>query len=234
MSGHIPPERMHDLVDGLVPEAERRALDEHLSSCPACRDELARLRELVGALGALPTDAETPSGLWAGIEARIGATAPADATSAATVVPFPGTRQAARRVSLTLPQLAAAAVVVAVVSAGLVWATLSGRGGAEPELARTEEADAGATARMVASGGGYAQALAELESIVQRGRASLAPETLAALERSLATVDSAIAEVEEALRNDPNSELLARLLATHQGAKLRTLRHAAARLEPRV
>ena len=233
MSGHISTEWMHDVVDGLVPEAERAAVDDHLRSCATCRDELARLRELVGALGALPTDAVAPAGLWTGIEARIEGTTPAEGASGATVLPFPSARDARRRVSLTLPQLAAAAAVVALVSAGVVWAALSGRGATSEGLSRTE-AVAGSTARMVASGGGYEQALAQLESVVERERASLAPETLATLERSMATVDSAIAEIQEALRNDPNSELLARLLANHQGAKLRVLRHAVARLEPSV
>jgi len=233
MSGHISTERLHDLVDGLVPEAERAALDDHLRSCAMCRDELARLRELVRALGALPRDAVAPTGLWAGIEARIEGTAPAGDASGATVLPFPGARDARWRVSLTLPQLAAAATVVALVSAGVVWGALSGRGTTSEGLVRTDT-DAGSVARMVASGGGYEEALAQLESVADRERAKLAPETLATLERSMATVDSAIAEVQEALRNDPNSELLARLLANHQGAKLRVLRHAVARLEPSV
>ena len=231
MSGHISTERMHDLVDGLVPDAEREPLEDHLRACASCRDEVATLRELVGELGALSGAAAAPAGLWAGIEARIAATGPGAAGAA--VLPFPGARNARRRVSLTLPQLAAAAVVVAVVSAGVMWGTLSGRGAASTQAAGAEE-DPGSTARMVASGGAYAEALAQLEILVERGRESLAPETLATLERSLATVDSAIAEVEQALRNDPNSELLARLLANHQGAKLRVLRHAAARLEPSV
>ena len=232
MSGHISTELMHDLVDGLVPDAERERLDAHLRSCAPCSDEVARLRELVDALGGLSGDAAPPAGLWAGIEARIEGTAPGAAAPEATVLPFPGTGDARRRVTLTLPQLAAAAVVVALVSAGLVWTALSGRGpSGQPARA---DADVGATARMVAAGGGYEAALARLEAVVERGRATLAPETLATLERSLATVDSAIAEVEEALRNDPNSELLSRLLANHQGAKLRVLRHAAARLEPSV
>jgi len=232
MSGHIPTERMHDLVDGLVPDAEREPLETHLRACASCRDEVAKLRELVGALGALPGAAAVPDGLWAGIEARIEGTSPG-AASGATVLPFPGATDARRRVSLTLPQLAAAAVVVAVVSAGVMWGALSGRGAASTQAAGAG-GDPGSTARMVASGGGYYEALAQLEALVEQGRASLAPETLATLERSLATVDSAIAEVQQALRNDPNSELLARMLANHQGAKLRVLRHAAARLEPRV
>lgn len=233
MSGHISTERMHDLVDGLVPEAERTALDDHLRSCAACRDELTRLQELVGGLGELPSEATAPAGLWEGIEARIEGMAPGTAASGATVLSFPSAKVARRRVSLTVGQLAAAAAVVAVISAGVVWAALAGRGAPSPVLAGTE-ATAGATARMVASGSGYAEALGRLEAVVERERAGLAPETLATLERSLATVDSAIAEVEEALRNDPNSELLARLLANHQGAKLRVLRNAVARLEPRV
>lgn len=233
MNGHISPERLHDLVDGLVPSAERAPLEEHLRTCGSCRDQAARLAGVVEALRGLPKEAAAPQGLWAGIEERIAGTAPGAGEGETRVLPFPGAGAVGRRISLTVPQLAAAAGWVAVLSAGVVWSALSGPGVPTPG-AGVAETETGAAARMVAGGNGYDEAVARLQDVVARGRDVMAPETLAALERSLATIDAAIAEVEEALRQDPSSELLARMLVNHQGAKLRALRQAATRVEPRV
>ena len=51
MNGHISPERLHDLVDGLVPSAERAPLEEHLRTCGSCKDRAARIAGVVESLG---------------------------------------------------------------------------------------------------------------------------------------------------------------------------------------
>jgi hypothetical protein len=79
--------------------------------------------------------------------------------------------------------------------------------------------------------GGYLEALAALEQIVAGGRSVLAPETLATIEGSLRTVDAAIADVEQALADDPNSDLLIRMLAAHRRTKLGVLQRAAAAVQ---
>ena len=55
---------------------------------------------------------------------------------------------------------------------------------------------------------------------------TLAPETIAAVERSLRTIDAALAEAREALARDPASETLARLLVAGHDQKVELLRHA--------
>ena len=54
----------------------------------------------------------------------------------------------------------------------------------------------------------------------------LAPETVVAVERSLQTIETAIAEAREALARDPGSETLARLLVAGHDQKVELLRHA--------
>jgi anti-sigma factor RsiW len=60
MSG-APPSSNHDqfearlseLADGTLSDADRRAVEEHLESCPSCRSDLAELRKTMDALSGL-------------------------------------------------------------------------------------------------------------------------------------------------------------------------------------
>jgi hypothetical protein len=92
----------------------------------------------------------------------------------------------------------------------------------------------GPAARAASSGGGgYDEALLELETIVDQGREFLAPETLASLDHSLRTIDDAMAEIRRALAADPANEVLARMLVRQQRSKLRVLTQAATGLQAR-
>ncbi|HSG08521.1 MAG TPA: zf-HC2 domain-containing protein [Longimicrobiales bacterium] len=234
MNPHVTLEYMHDLVDGLVPPAEEAALRSHLSACSTCRDEFASLEAAVKALRDLPGSAQAPDGLWSGIESRIDAVYDA-ASPGPKVLPLSGAR-GPRRFSMTLPQLAAAAVVVSLVSAATVWTALSrGTGQSRVEIFSAGSGVLGPSARVVRMGDtGYAETVARLQAMIDQGRDVLSPETLATLETSLRTIDEAIDEVRQALEADPSSELLARLLTNHQQSKLRMLRQAAISVQPRT
>ena len=58
-------------------------------------------------------------------------------------------------------------------------------------------------------------------------RPYLAPETLLALDQSLAQIDAAIEEINQAITNDPSSELLHSMLVNQQRTKLRVLSQVA-------
>ena len=60
------------VCDALDP-AERAAFEEHLDECPACRQEVAELREVAAALGAAAA-ANPPERLKAAVDARIAVT----------------------------------------------------------------------------------------------------------------------------------------------------------------
>ena len=51
------------------------------------------------------------------------------------------------------------------------------------------------------------------------------------IEESLATIDDAMADIESALADDPNSDLLQRMLANHQRMRLGVLQRAAAAVQ---
>lgn len=240
MSTHLSIERMNDLLDGLLPAAEADAARAHLDACGVCRQDFAVLSETVAELRTLPRDARPPEHLWGDIEARIqGRPAVRAEEETATVLAFPGTPAAppARRgILLSVPQLAAAAAVVALVSAGLVYSAVSGGGmQVTPAQAPEQGPVIGPAARAASSGSaGYDQAIADLEALVERGRETLSPETVATLEASLASIDQALADVRDALRDDPSSELLMSMLVGHQTSKLRVLRQAAAGIQGRT
>ena len=58
-------------------------------------------------------------------------------------------------------------------------------------------------------------------------RATLRPETVAAIDRNLHTVDVAIAELKDAIARDPRNPALRQLLATSYRQKVELLKHAA-------
>jgi hypothetical protein len=136
-------DRLSDYLDGDLPDEERRAVDAHLRSCAECHAVLNDLKRVVAQAQALAAAPRPPAAdLWAEIAARIdssrrgglsgrsslsrwSAEGAAEGAGAAAehkldgALPF-GPR-VPRRIVLTLPQLAAAAVVVAAVSGGIVW-----------------------------------------------------------------------------------------------------------------
>lgn len=232
MTEHIEDGRIHDLVEGLLSPSERETVEAHVAGCPECRETAAALTALRAAMEALPGRATPPEGLWRAIEERMGGMAPEGPTRERDVLPLAAALPR-RRLAFSIPQLAAAAVVVSLLSAGAVWVAMGGSGASRTmaEMA----APLGGAARAVSSGeASYESAVAELEQVLEEGRDLLAPETVAAVERSLATIDQAIAEVREAMRGDPSSELLARLLVKHQGSRLRVLRQAATLARPQI
>jgi anti-sigma factor RsiW len=232
MSEHISTEKIHDLLDGLLPAAAEADVRAHMDGCTPCREELARLEEVVTAVRGLPLSAKAPEGIWEAVQARVG-DSPPGAADDVQVVDFPGAASPRRRFQFTLPQLAAATLLVSVLSAGSVWMAVSGL---DSRSAPTVAAGgAGSPAARAASLGdaGYAEAVAELEAILEQGRGLLAPETEATIDRSLQDIDEALAEVEAALREDPSSAALGRMLVNHQRARLRLLGQAAVAVRAR-
>ena len=239
MSEHPTSERLHDLLDGLLEGPEMDATERHLEGCATCADRLAELSALLDALGGLPSEARPVRDLWPEIADRI-----ADRIAAgqgggegipAKVLAFPAAGRgdhahARRRVSATVPQLAAAAVLVSLLSAGSAWWVLSRSPGAVGPVAATPESVETPAGRILPAAAPLDVALGDLEMALTEGRDLLDPETLAVLEESLAAIDQAILEAREALASDPNSELLNRLLINHQRAKLRVLQQATAGL----
>jgi len=248
---HVSTSRMHDALDGRLDAAQLARIESHLQACPPCRETYAGLSETVRAVRALPPSATPPEGAWEAIAARISgsptrAERPGAERRLAEVVRFPVLASRARRFAFSAPQLAAAALVISVLSAGSVWVAMSRTGSGGPPAGSSASAESsaprgvaglpeGPAARVVSSdGAGYAEAVSRLEEVLVAGRGVLAPETLVSIEQSLRTVDAAIAEIESALVADPGSDMLRRMLAAHRSTRLGVLQRAASAVQAEI
>lgn len=208
--------RLSEYLDEELDRAERSACDAHLVSCAACRSTLQALRQVVARAQAL-TDERPPADLWPGIEAGL---------ERRTVARL---RKVLRfRLPFTLPQAAAAGILLAVVSAAVVWLVQP-----RPQIARPEPAQAGSEAVTAVVGANFAdesydRAIADLERTLAERRAELDPKTVASIERSLQTIDRAIAEARQALDADPGNVYLNGYFASTRRRKLDLLRQASA------
>lgn len=72
----------------------------------------------------------------------------------------------------------------------------------------------------------YAATVAELREALEGQRAALAPSTVRTVERSLAVIDSAIAEARNALAADPANAALVDILSAHYERKVDLLQRA--------
>lgn len=218
-------DRLSDYLDGELETAEHVALEAHLGGCAECRRTLEELRAVMRRASAL--EARLPAGdLWPEIAARIAAPGP-------RIAPAPARpRWRAPRWSFSLPQLAAAAAVVAVLSAAGMWLVL-GRGPAPgPRTAAAPEA-----ARLVAGAAvqpasfevrRYDAAIAELETALREHRNELDPATVRTIEQSLRTIDQATEQARRALAADPANPYLNGHLAAQLRLKVDVLKQATA------
>jgi hypothetical protein len=234
MTRHLNDGQLNDFREGLLKPEEREAVRDHLEGCPQCREELEGLSKLADDLATLPLEAEPARDLWPQISWRMEG---ADRTTmarpesgtldqgAVVGAQIPSTRRG-RWVSLPAWQLLAASIALMVVSGATVWAFLSG--GAD--LGFSTGTSAAMPAQSVGweeAYGGYDEAVADLEDVLEKGREILDPETVRVLEESLEAVDLAIEEAGAAVRQDPASPVLQRFLADNLRKKMDLLRRAA-------
>lgn len=181
-----------------------------------------RLDELTAAL---PREMAPPPDLWPAIRAEL---APRSARTARWGGGW---------------RLAAAALFIAASSSILTLLAVRGNDGADrpPVVATSDPAPAhpstGAPARLpahlVIAERGYARSIDALWRTLDERRDSLAPSTVATVERSLRIADSAIAEARTALEQDPANRVLADLLVSNYERKIDLLRRAT-ELAPRT
>lgn len=217
MTDHLSFDRLSELADeGLAP-AVASAAHAHLRGCEECASRMASFSALRESAAALPREVAPPEDLWPAIH---GAMTPR------------GT--ATRRTRWTGRRFAAAGILIAVASSALTYAAIVG-GRTRPEVA-VATAPSGAMAadptppavpaRFAAAERRYVESVAELQRTLDQRRASLAPETIAIVERSLRVSDAAIAEAREALARDPGNRALTVLIASNYERKIDLLRRA--------
>ncbi len=212
-------ERLSEYLDGELEADEARWVERHLETCAACARTLEDLAAVVRRARGLPARTP-PRDLWAGIETGIeaGIEAGIETGIEARIAP-PGRR--GRRVALSVPQLAAAVVLVASLGAGGHWILAGG----SPGAGRTDLAGSGGSSGVTLAGGvpgdaraaRYGEAIAELERALFDPANDLPPGTAARIRRALATIDRAIEDARRALAITPGD----RYLRAHMDATLR-------------
>ena len=250
-------DRLSDYLDGELPADEQRAVEAHLRACAHCTDVLNDLKRVVARAQAAGDITRPPQAdLWAGIAERIDARQTPASTGPAGPMDHVAAfhRRAWRRIVFTLPQLAAAAMVVAAVSGGLVWQLRPAMTGtpkgvpydrsmsadatpspaeAPPDVGRPfrgAEPD-GSSMRIETVGMADAQydaAVADLENALKTGRGRLDSSTIAIVEHNLQIIDQAINQAREALVGDPANTYLSGHLVEARRRKLDLLRRATA------
>lgn len=226
MNDHLDYE-LSDYLDGALSGAELERAESHLAACAECRETLDDLKRLVRRAGSLD-DRAPERDLWAGIAARIATESTAD------VVPLDSRR---RRVSFSMPQLAAAALVLMGLSAGaalMVRAPSPVAPAVTAALPASEESgESGPVARNVNERIGravssYESAIGEMQQTLDERRGQLDTSTVRVLEQSMKTIDSAIAQARDALSRDPGNLYLNGTLKRALDRKLGVLRQVTA------
>ncbi|MBI3401034.1 MAG: zf-HC2 domain-containing protein [Acidobacteria bacterium] len=239
-------DQLSEYLDDELDAAGREAVEQHLRGCADCRAVLNDLKRVVAQAQTIPPS-PLQADLWDGVAAGIQGTgrkgAGVDAAHPSTPVPF------RRRFTFTVPQLAAAAVVLMAVSAGIAWqiadrsaqraqSTVAAGGtrtdnGADvttaPVVALERDTPAGASIVQVAyADAQYDAAVADLEKALKQGRGRLDASTIAIVEHNLQIIDQAIAQAREALSADPANSYLSGHLVEARRRKLDLLRRATA------
>ena len=218
-------DQLSDYLDDELSAAERASVEAHLAECAECARTLASLRRIAAEASSLPPR-PPENDLWSGIAAR-------------TVQ--------RRRVSFTIPQLAAASLLLAALSGGAVVLVLGSNGRsqtAQDQGTTTPAADdsqpfRGSVSAELGSDTGlanvvnvadaqYDEAVAELERALEEGRGRLDATTISVVEQNLSIIDLAIAEARGALMSDPSNGFLSGHLIEARRRKLDLLRRAAA------
>ena len=213
---------LDDYVTGELTEEARGPVEDHIAGCEICSAEVESLKRILARAADLPKSIDPPAEAWSNIRSAIERDEKAVRMHSARSYDF------WRRPYL----LAAAAVLVAVLSSAGTALYLSGRGsGAQGSHPTASNSGADATPATLAAftieENNYLRTAAILQDLLEQQEGSLAPETVAQLKASLRTIDEAILEARNALARDPANKMLVEMLSATYRQKVDLLRRTA-------
>jgi hypothetical protein len=232
--------RLSEVLDGELSDPDRESFEAHLATCAECARTLEELRAVTVEARRLE-DRAPEVDLWPGIAARLRPRRAARITSLLERI-----RSGSPRFELSVPQLAAAGLLLVVLSGGGVWLAMRGTAPrSTPALATRvtpERAPSGVTSSgprlfpHVSSGSSaayadfdearYDAAVADLERALRDHGSELDTATVRVLEQNLAIIDRAIDQARRALEADPANPYLNDHLAEQLMQKVRLLQRA--------
>ena len=210
-------DRLSEYLDGELSLPEREALEAHLLSCADCGRTLEELRAVVARAGQV-IDREPARDLWPAIAARL-------QTPDLELAPIATSGK--RRLSFSIPQLAAASIVLMLMSAGTMYMMLEDDAAAPvaAEQPVVQSSPAQVSVRSVTRR--YDEAVQELELALEHNRSQMDTATVRILEKNLAIIDRAIADARAALGQEPANPYLTKYLDAAMQRKVQLLRRAA-------
>lgn len=205
---HLTFEQLSDLAESRdlrVESVEGR----HIAECSACRETLRKVRELLAAARTLPRDIAPPAEVWTALRSRVG-------------------RTARRRTGSfwRAGWIAAAAAIVLFVGTAVILPRNAGKAKASKLARQTPVGGLASPVVLSNVDRTYSATLSELREALDTQRSTLAPTTVRIVERSLATIDTAIAEARGALASDPANQALVDILSAHYERKVELLQRA--------
>lgn len=214
-------ESISDYIDGLLEMGEQTSVERHLAACEPCRAVRDDLLQMVHFSRQLPL--HTPSSaVWARIQSSVAAEQPSGF--------FPKikawfSRLESRNLSLSLPQLAASAVALAVVvSLGVM---LSNRGEIAMQTAGVAEAVPPSALRMNPLSSpdrqNVEQRISYLEAAIQQRKANWSPELRETFEKNMLYVEQSLLECQQHLSGNPNDQVSRELMLNAYREKVRLL-----------
>jgi anti-sigma factor RsiW len=211
---HLTEEERHAFADGSLSPEQLPPIEAHVRDCAACALDVERIKTLMTRLQDAPV-VSIPApldALWPSIRTRI---------EASKVIPLSATsdriegRRAPRRLGLAI--VAAAAVLVMAVAVGIRYTT-------QPVAPIAQRSDTTSLIAVADSAHAYEEEAQTLLNQLELRRAMLRPEAVVQIDHDLRVVDSAIAELKEAIAHDPNNPALRRLLASSYRQKVDVLK----------
>ncbi len=194
---------LSELLDGTLPREARARVEAHLETCAGCGALMADLKRVKAAARALPK-MTAPESVWQNV--RAGLDAAENQTRRASVLQFVPSRR------MTLTGLAAAAVLVLAVSAGVYFMSRPATVEPPAPVQTAAHENAAATVQSVEAeieqaDQHYQKAIAGLEAVAREGQATLDPQLAAVLQKNIGVTDQAITESRAAVRAQPTSEV---------------------------
>jgi anti-sigma factor RsiW len=198
---------IQERVDGAAGTGAQAELDGHLATCAACRTLLADLEVMRRAAAELPGVTPRPE-VWASLSRRL----------AGEIAARPRPFWTGTRVALAM----AATLLVAVASS--VWVLRGPAQAPAPQAAAAQPGSPAASGTAVIQSQKdlvqdvdehlriadehYVKAIAGLEQVVKSGEGELDPVLAATLQKNLGVIDKAISESRQAIKAQPNSQVV--------------------------
>jgi predicted anti-sigma-YlaC factor YlaD len=222
-------DRLSEYLDDELSPDEMSLVEAHLGECESCRRTLEELRDVVARADGLGERA-LPDDLWPGIAARIRAHAETSGSSVSTgegasIIPW-----RRRRIVISIPQLAAAAVLLMAFAGGMTWwAGAGSTDGSAGDSRGSGSAAAVSTADLATAPAAqrYAAAIDDLERALFDPDGPLPPATAAKIRSSLRTIDRAIEDARRALEDAPADGYVKQHLTATMRRKIEYLRQSA-------